>query len=102
MASARRRRPGWRTLTLSEWMRSGSQGRRLVRVVALLTALSLIIPGTAFAIVLASYLFLPLPTALPKERGTAASQISVVYAADGSVRVEIDPSGAGNWTAERR
>ena len=26
----------------------------------------------------------------------------LVYAADGSVRVEIDPSGAGNWTAERR
>ena len=65
-------------------MRSGSRARRLVRAVALVCLLSLIVPGSAFAIVLASYLFLPLPTALPKERATEASQISVVYAADGS------------------
>jgi len=56
----------------------------MVLMRAFVCVLSVIVPGSALAIVLASYLFLPLPTALPKERATEASQISVVYAADGS------------------
>lgn len=76
---------GPRSLSLSEWLRHGSRARRLVRVVAVVAALSILVPGSAFAVVLASYLFLPLPSALPDERGDPASQISVIYAADGSI-----------------
>lgn len=77
-------RRGIRGLSLRDWVRDGPIARRLFRVVALIGAISLLIPGTAFAIVLGSYLFLPLPAALPDERANAASQISVIYGADGS------------------
>jgi len=74
----------FRRLSFYDWMRSGSRARRLFRVVGVITVMSVLIPGTAFAIVLGSYLFLPLPAALPDEHGTPASQISVLYAADGT------------------
>lgn len=74
----------FRTLSFSTWLRSGPPARRALRVVALLTALMVMIPGTAFVVVLGSYLFLPLPAALPDEVAQVASQISTVYGVDGS------------------
>lgn len=79
----RRRRP-FRTLSLQAWLRRGTRPRRLVRAVALVTAVSVLVPASAFAVVLGSYLFLPLPAALPDEHATEASQISRVYAVDGT------------------
>lgn len=84
MMAKRRRRP-WRSLPLGEWVRRGNPLQQVLRVIALVTVISVLIPGTAFAIVLTSYLFLPLPAALPDERLTEAGQISRVYGIDGSV-----------------
>ncbi len=66
------------------WLRTGSRPRRLVKLLALMVTVSVVLPGTAFGVVLSAYLFLPLPTALPDELPQVASQISTVHAVDGA------------------
>jgi penicillin-binding protein 1A len=82
------RRATWwqrfRRWPFSAWLREGTVTRRALRVVALFTALSVVIPGIATAVVLGSYIVLPLPAALPDETPDIASQISTVYAIDGA------------------
>lgn len=61
----------------------GSPSGRLARLLTLFLVVALVIPGSAFAVVLSAYLFLPLPTALPQENPSVAGQISTVYDIDG-------------------
>lgn len=68
---------------MGAWLRRGNPFQRIFRLVAVLVAVTLVVPGTAFAVVLGSFLFLPLPSALPDERAQVASQISTVFAIDG-------------------
>lgn len=69
---------------MHDWLRSGPLPSRLARAVVLFVVMALVVPGTAFAVILGTYLFLPLPSALPAENPQIESQISTVYAIDGT------------------
>jgi len=58
--------------------------RRAMRYLAALAVVGLITPVTVTGIVLASFIFLPLPVALPEARPTVESQISRLYDIDGN------------------
>jgi len=60
-----------------------SRPRRLFRVVAIFVAITMLLPAAAVAVSIATYLQLPLPASLPRERPQADSLNSIVYGADG-------------------
>ena len=74
--------------------------RTFFKWLAITLAAVLIVPPATAGVALATYLFMPLPSSLPTEKPQADSQVSIVYAVDGSpigefreaaTRVVIDP-----------
>lgn len=59
--------------------------RRLARAAALIVVFNVVLPITVLGTVFATFLFVPLPPALPEERLQVGSSASTVYAADGTV-----------------
>jgi penicillin-binding protein 1A len=59
--------------------------RRLARVATFMVLAGLFIPPAVLSVAAATYITLPLPASLPRERPQADSQISNVYAGDGSL-----------------
>jgi len=60
-----------------------SRPKRLARVTALFVTLTFLVPTAALGVSVFTYLELPLPASLPRERPQADSLVSTVYGADG-------------------
>jgi penicillin-binding protein 1A len=60
------------------------QPRKLLKWLAISLAAILIVPPATAGVALATYLFMPLPASLPQEKPQADSQVSTVYAVDGT------------------